>query len=84
MFNFSQKYKISFSWALLSVDRFSRQNLKGKEIDEKESRRKFRVSVQGVKSLGGHFACLWREFDFYEIKKILLFFKEKREILLHF
>ena len=25
---------------MLSVDRFSRQNLKGKEIDEKESRRR--------------------------------------------
>ena len=24
------------------------------------------VSVQGVKSLGGHFACLCRGFDFYE------------------
>ena len=28
-----------------------------------------RVSVQRVKSLGGHFACLCREFDFYEVKK---------------
>ena len=28
-----------------------------------------RVSVQGVKSLGGHSACLCREFDFYEVKK---------------
>ena len=44
-----------------------------------------RVSVQGVELLGGHFACLCREFDFYEVKKkILLFFKKKREILLHF
>ena len=43
-----------------------------------------RVSVQGVKLLGGHFACLCWEFDFYEVKKILLFFKKKREILLHF
>ena len=43
-----------------------------------------RVSVQGVKSLGGHFACLCRGFDFYEVKKkMLLFFKKKREILLH-
>jgi hypothetical protein len=38
---------------------------------------KSRVSVQGVKSLGGHFACLY-QFDFYEVKK------KKREILLHF
>ena len=28
-----------------------------------------RVSVQGVKSLGGHFACLCRGFDFYEVRK---------------
>ena len=27
------------------------------------------VSVQGVKSLGGHFACLCRGFEFYEVKK---------------
>ena len=25
------------------------------------------VNVQGVKSLGGHFACLCRGFDFYEV-----------------
>ena len=31
--------------------------------------KKFRVSVQGVKSLGGHFACLCRGFEFYEVKK---------------
>ena len=36
-----------------------------------------RVSVQGVKSLGGHFACLCREFDFYEVKTNLIFQKEK-------
>ena len=30
---------------------------------------KVRVSVQGVKSLGSHFACLCRGFDFYEVKK---------------
>ena len=44
-----------------------------------------RVSVQGVISLGGHFACLRRGFEFYEVKKkLLLFFKKKMEILLHF
>ena len=38
----------------------------------------FRVSVQGVKSLGGHFACLCRGFDFYDVKKnIIIFQKEK-------
>ena len=44
-----------------------------------------RISVQGVKSLGGHFACLCQGFQFYEVrKKLLLFFKKKMEILLHF
>ena len=28
-----------------------------------------RVSVQGVKSLGSHLACLCRGFDFYEVRK---------------
>ena len=44
------------------------------------------VSVQGFKSLGGHFACLCRGFEFYEVKKkiLLLFFKNKIKILLHF
>ena len=36
-----------------------------------------KVSVQGVKSLGGHFACLCM-FQFYEIKKkfVIIFQKE--------
>ena len=54
---------------------------KKKSIDEP------RVSIQGVKSLGGHFACLCRGVEFYEVKKrkiLLLFFKKKMEILLHF
>ena len=46
---------------------------------------KVRVSVKGVKSLGSHFACLCQGFNFYEVKKtLLLFFKKKRKILLHF
>ena len=38
-----------------------------------------RVSVQGIKSLGGHFACLCRGFEFYEVKKkkiVIIFQKE--------
>ena len=37
-----------------------------------------RVSVQGVKSLGGHFACLCWGFEFYEVKKkiVIIFQKE--------
>ena len=40
--------------------------------------RHIRVSVQGVKSLGGHFACLCRGFEFYEVKKffVIIFQKE--------
>jgi hypothetical protein len=37
-----------------------------------------RVSVQGVKSLGGHFACLCRGFDFYEEKKIVIIFQKEK------
>ena len=38
-----------------------------------------RVSVQGVKSLGGHFACLCRGFEFYVVKNfffVIIFQKE--------
>ena len=42
--------------------------------------KKIRVSIQGVKSLGGHFVCLCQGFDFYEVKKNV-FFKKKMEIL---
>ena len=37
-----------------------------------------RVSVRGVKSLGGHFACLCRGFEFYEVrnKNVIIFQKE--------
>ena len=38
-----------------------------------------RVSVQGVKSLGGHFACLCRGFDFYEVKKKNIYYFSKRK-----
>ena len=42
------------------------------------------VSVQGVESLGGHFATLCREFDFYEVKQNIIIFQKEKEILLHF
>ena len=38
----------------------------------------YRVSVQGVKSLGGHFACLCRGFDFYEVKKYIIIFQKEK------
>ena len=40
-------------------------------------RENIRVSVQGVKSLGGHFACLCRGFEFYEVKKIYIIFQKE-------
>ena len=43
-----------------------------------------RVSVQGVESLGGHFATLCREFDFYEVKNFLSFFKRKEKYFYNF
>ena len=43
-----------------------------------------RVSIQGVKSLGSHFACLCRGFDFYEVFLFIIISKKKREILLNF
>ena len=36
-----------------------------------------RVSVCGVKSLGDHFACLCRGFEFYEVKKKNVFIFQK-------
>jgi hypothetical protein len=45
----------------------------------KSTRKKPRVSVQGVKSLGGHFACLCREFDFYEVKKEIFYYYFSKE-----
>ena len=36
-------------------------------------------SVQGVKSLGVHFACLCRGFEFYEVKKNVYIFIFKQE-----
>ena len=36
-----------------------------------------RVSVQGVKSFGGHFACLCRGFEFYDVKKINIIFQKE-------
>ena len=37
-----------------------------------------RVSVQGVKSLGGHFACLCRGFKFYKVKKKCYYFSKRK------
>ena len=46
---------------------------------EREISDKIRVSVQGVKSLGGHFACLCQGFEFYEVKKKCYYYFSKRK-----
>ena len=52
---------------------FSHSYIKKKQSGE------IRVSVQGVKSLGGHFACLCLGFKFHEVEKklVIIFQKEK-------
>ena len=40
---------------------------------------RLRVSVQGVKSFGSHFACLCRGFEFYEVKKMFCYYFSKRK-----
>ena len=42
-----------------------------------------KIGVQGVKSLGGHFACLFRMFDFYEVKKSCYYFSKRKGIYFH-
>ena len=37
-----------------------------------------RVSVQAVKSLGGHFASLFKGFDFHEVKKNHYYFSKRK------
>ena len=39
-----------------------------------------RVSVQGAKSLGCHFACLCWGFDYHEVKKWYYFSKRKATV----
>ena len=46
---------------------------------KKSLKQYIRVIAQGVKSLGGHFACLCRGFEFYEgkRKKIIIIFQKE-------
>ena len=50
----------------------------GQLLNEANFWPKVRVSVQGVKSPGGHFACLCRGFELYKVKKkiVIIFQKE--------
>ena len=47
--------------------------------DEGSRKKKGRVSVQGVESVGGHFACLCRGFEFYDVN----FFFVINDYLIH-
>ena len=53
----------------------SSSHFKGGLISKKSS--VARVSVQGVKSLGSHCACLCRGFEFYEVRKIFVIIFQK-------
>ena len=39
---------------------------------------RYRVSVHGVKSLGGHFACLCGGLDFYEVFFLTVIFQKEK------
>ena len=47
---------------------------------KKSLKQYIRVSAQGVKSLGSHFACLCRGFEFYEVKekKVCYYFSKRK------
>ena len=47
-------------------------------IKQHSTRVESHVSVQGVKSLGGHFACLCHGFDFYEVKRKYHYFSKRK------
>ena len=63
----SVQYKNTYYMYLYSKVRGSGKTPLGPSINYVVSRGEGRVSVQGVKSLGGHFACLCRGFEFYEV-----------------
>ena len=56
------------------------QNWRSKQKTISGLRLSVRVNVQGVKSLGGHFAWLCRGFEFYEVKKkkICYYFSKRK------
>ena len=56
---------------------FAKKNLVKTQQDPHKSQNT-RDSVQGVKSLGGHFASLCRGFDFYEVKKKYYYFLKRK------
>ena len=59
----------------IKVDCFSVQN-SGQILEEFLVY--LRVSVQGVKSLGDHFACLCQGFEFIEVKKKCYYFSKRK------
>ena len=47
------------------------------QVQTTQNQQQTRVSVQGVKPLDGHFACLCRGFEFYEVKEIVIIFQKE-------
>ena len=66
---------MTYLWLLYDVDK-SCQNI-STTIEFTKTRAFLRVSVQGVKSLGGHFACLCWGFDSYEVNKKIVIILQK-------
>ena len=64
---------VSLEYELLILGLYHNQDLP-KVYKSLQISHQLRVSVQGVKALGGHFACLCRGFDFYEVKKNIIIF----------
>ena len=62
-------------FAFMAIQLWSFQNIFFKH----DLYEKYRVSVQGVKSVGGHFACLYQGFEFYEVKKKNCYYFSKRK-----
>ena len=78
--NFCQYCLIFYSICLFNVYWWHIWNYWWKIIQKTKSsyeRIPGRDSVQGVKSLGGHFACLCRGFEFYEVKKNVFIFQKE-------
>ena len=69
----------SLGFNFYELQLFAGLNLQVMHCTNKDRSRN-RVSVQGVKSLGGHFACLCQGFDFYEVKKNIAIIIQKENV----
>ena len=68
------KIEDDFSPEDRELESLVQERIKDPESEQSSLRQrsKNRVSVQGVKSLGDHFACLCRGVDFFKVKRKML------------